>query len=176
MKKPYCKETRLINKGHIIEFRENTMVFENKNEAKWDFIHHMGAAAVVPVSEDGRIFMVKQYRPGVDDYTLEIPAGCINPGEDRKTAAIRELEEEIGFKSNNVDLLVKYYSAPAYCDEYIEIYLAKDLVKTHQHLDANEDIEVSLWDINELVKKVQNFEIIDGKTIAGIFAYAQRLN
>ena len=97
MTKPECIENKEVYKGKILTFFKKKMKFANGNTSDWDFVHHNGAAAIVAVDNDGKLFLVKQYRPGCDRFTLEIPAGCLNPGEDRKTAAMRELEEEIGY-------------------------------------------------------------------------------
>ncbi len=164
----------LKHKGKILDFYEDTMQFPNGLTSTWDFLHHNGAAAVVPVDTEGNIYMVSQYRPGVDRVSLEIPAGCINAGEDRKTAAARELEEEIGYRSNKLELLLKFYSAFAYCDEYIEIYAATDLVPGKQHLDEDEFLAVRTYSLDELVGKILSGEISDAKTIAGILAYKEK--
>lgn len=150
------------------------MLFPNGTTAKWDFLHHNGAAAVVPVDADGKIYMVSQYRSGIEKMSLEIPAGCLNPGEDRKTAAARECEEEIGFRCNKIELLLNFYSAFAYCDEYIEIYYATDLVPTKQNLDEDEFLDVKKYTIDELTGKILSGEISDGKTIAALLAYKEK--
>ncbi len=176
MIKPECIENKEVFKGKILTFYKKKMKFENGNTSDWDFVHHNGAAAVVAVDEDGKLFMVKQYRPGCDRFTLEIPAGCLNPGEDRKTAAMRELEEETGYRCSEAELLNKYYPASAYDDEYIEIYLAKGLKKTSQHLDPDEEVEIYRMELDEIVDKIINCEISDGKTIAGVMTYYAKLN
>ena len=84
----------LKHKGKILDFYEDTMQFPNGLTSTWDFLHHNGAAAVVPVDTEGNIYMVSQYRPGVDRVSLEIPAGCINAGEDRKTGRGNWLSEQ----------------------------------------------------------------------------------
>ncbi|MGN0505193.1 MAG: NUDIX hydrolase [Lachnospiraceae bacterium] len=167
-------ERELKYKGRILDFYEDTMQFPNGSTAKWDFLHHNGAAAVVPVDTDGNIYMVSQYRSGVERMSLEIPAGCLNPGEDRKTAAARELEEEIGYRCENIELLLKFYSAFAYCDEYIEIYVATGLVPGKQHLDEDEFLAVQKYPIETLVEKIFSGEISDSKTIAAILAYKEK--
>ena len=155
-------------KGKILDFYEDTMQTPEGHIMKWDYLHHNGAAAVVPVDKDGKIYMVSQYRSGCDKMSLEIPAGCLNSGEDRKTAAARECEEEIGFKCNNIELLLKFYSAFAYCDEYIEIYCATDLVPTKQNLDEDEFLNVERIPLDRAVEMVLNNEIRDGKTQAAV--------
>lgn len=175
MTEPKCIESKLVHSGKILDFYENTMEFANGNTATWDLIKHKGAAAVVAVADDGKLFMVKQYRPGCDRITLEIPAGCTNPGEDKMTAAGRELEEEIGYKATQLTLLTKFYSAAAFSTEYLEIYLAEGLVKTEQNLDPNEELIVEKYDLNELIDMIMNCEIMDSKTIAGVLCYKEHL-
>ena len=161
-------------KGKILDFYEDTMQTQDGHIVKWDYLHHNGAAAVVPVDKDGKIYMVSQYRSGCDKMSLEIPAGCLNPGEDRKTAAARECEEEIGYKCQNIELLLKFYSAFAYCDEYIEIYCATDLIPTKQNLDEDEFLEVQKYDLEDLITMILSGEISDSKTIAAILAYKEK--
>ena len=161
-------------KGKILDFYEDTMQTPDGHIMKWDYLHHNGAAAVVPVDKDGKIYMVSQYRSGCDKISLEIPAGCINPGEDRKMAAARECEEEIGFQCNTIELLLKFYSAFAYCDEYIEIYCDTDLVPTKQNLDEDEFLEVKKYELEDLVTMILSGEISDSKTIAAILAYKEK--
>ncbi len=172
---PECLSEKLVHHGKILDFYECEMKFDSGNTAKWDLLKHHGASAIVAADSDGKLFMVKQYRPGCDRITLEIPAGCINEGETRRDAAARELEEEIGYKAGKLSLLLKYYSAFAYCNEYIEIYLAEDLVKTHQNLDADEDLGVYKYSVEELTEKILNYEIQDSKTIAAVLAYRTKL-
>lgn len=160
--------------GKILDFYEDTMQTPDGHKMKWDYLHHNGAAAVVPVDKDGKIYMVSQYRSGCDKVSLEIPAGCLNSREDRKEAAARECEEEIGQKCGKLELLLKFYSAFAYCDEYIEIYCATDLVPTKQHLDEDEFLEVKKYDLEELIDKILSGEICDSKTIAAILAYKEK--
>ena len=161
-------------KGVILDFYEDTMQTPEGHIMKWDYLHHNGAAAVVPVDADGKIYMVSQYRSGCDKMSLEIPAGCLNQGEDRKTAAARECEEEIGFKCNNIELLLKFHSAFAYCDEYIEIFYATDFQPTKQQLDEDEYLEVQKYDLDDLLSKIFSGEISDSKTIAAILAYKEK--
>ena len=103
------------------------MQVPNGNIVKWDFIGHKGAAAVVPVGEDGKILMVRQYRNALDRYTLEVPAGGLNGvDEPTRTAAARELEEETGYRTDELDFLITIRTTVAFCNEKIDVYLATD--------------------------------------------------
>lgn len=161
----------LIYEGSIIDYYKDTIQVPNGNIVKWDFIGHKGAAAVIPVTREGKILMVKQYRNALDRYTLEIPAGGLNKGESTLVAAIRELEEETGYKSDNVSFLVSIYTTVAFCNEKIDIYVARDLVPSKQNLDEDEFIDVEAYEVDELLSKIYAGEMQDSKTICGIMAY-----
>ena len=100
------------------------MKFANGNTAEWDFIHHDGAAAVLPVTEDGKILMVRQYRNALDRYTLEIPAGKLDsPDEAKIDCAYRELEEETGYRCDHLEYLMSVNTTIAFCDEALDIFI-----------------------------------------------------
>ena len=161
----------LVAHGAILDYYQDTIQVPNGNVAKWDFIKHNGAAAIVPVDEKGRLIMVRQYRNALERYTLEIPAGGLNPGENTDVAAARELEEETGYASDDLELLISLRTTVAFCNEKIDIYVAKNLVKTHQHLDEDEFLNVEAYSLKELEDKIFRQEIEDSKTIAALMAY-----
>lgn len=159
-------------KGTILEFYQDTMQIPNGNIAVWDFIHHKGAAAIVPVMEDGKIIMVRQYRNALDRYTLEIPAGARDAADEPTiNCASRELEEETGYRSENLEHLLTLRSTVAFCDELIDIYVARDLIPSKQHLDENEYVELEMYSIEELLEMIFNKTIQDAKTVAALMAY-----
>lgn len=163
-------------RGTVLKVYKDTMMI-NGHKAYWDFIHHDGAAAVVPVTADGRILMVRQYRNALDQFTLEIPAGKLDePDELTLSCAKRELEEETGFRSEDLEFLIRVHTTVALCNEAIDIYVAKNLIPSKQNLDEDEVIDVEEWDLGKLKEKVFNGEITDGKTVAAIMAYAQKYN
>lgn len=165
----------LVAKGHIFDYYHDTMQIPNGNVAVWDFIQHKGAAAILPVREDGKILMVRQFRNALDRDTLEIPAGGLNgPDEPTDVAAMRELEEETGYKCDKVELLLSIRTAVAFCNEKIDIYLARDLQPSKQHLDEDEYIDVEEYTVEELLDMIYTGIIQDSKTVSAILAYANR--
>ena len=160
--------------GTILKIYEDT-VLANGHEAHWDFIHHDGAAAVVPVTDDGKILMVRQYRNALNRETLEIPAGKLDaPDEPKIECAYRELEEETGYRTEKLEYLMSLNTTVAFCDEAIDIFVARDLEASSQHLDEDECIEVEEWSVEDLEQLIFKGEITDGKTIAAIMSYAQK--
>ncbi len=165
----------LVKKGAIIEYYQDTIQVPNGNIAKWDFIRHKGAAAVVPVDEQGRLIMVRQYRNALERYTLEIPAGGLNSEEEpTKEAAERELAEETGYRAENLEFLISIYTTVAFCNEKIDIYVATGLTAGKQHLDEDEFVDVKTYSLDELVQKIYAGEIQDAKTISAILAYKEK--
>lgn len=164
-------DRKLKHKGSIVNFYSDTMLLPDGHTEEWDFVEHKGAAAIVPVNENGDIIMVRQYRNAPERYTLEIPAGGLNTGEDRKTAAARELEEETGFRSDKVEHLLDLYTTVAFCNELIGIYYTEELILSRQHLDPGEFLNVEVHPLEELVDMILDGSIQDAKTIAAILAY-----
>lgn len=165
----------LVAHGTIIDYYQDTMQIPNGNQAKWDFIKHKGAAAVVPVDDEGRIIMVSQYRNALERYTLEIPAGGLQTeNEPTKDAAARELQEETGFSSQELELLISIYTTVAFCNEKIDIYVARNLKPGKQHLDEDEYVQYQAYTVEELLQRIYACEIQDSKTVAAILAYKQK--
>ena len=170
---------KLIHNGAIVDIYQDRMQLPDGSEENFDFIKHKGAAAVIPVMDDGRIIMVRQYRNAIDSYTLEIPAGGLNGADEpTKIAAHRELEEETGYYTDieNVEFLLTLYTTVAFCNEKIDIYVARNLRKTQQHLDDDEFIDVEVYTPDELSQMVFDGKIVDAKTIAGIMSYIKTLD
>lgn len=159
-------------KGALVNMYSDTIAVPNGNIAHWDFIHHDGAAAVVPVREDGKLLMVRQYRNALDRVTLEIPAGKVDrPDEPKIECAYRELEEETGYRCDQLEYLISLNTTVALCDELIEVYVARNLKPSHQHLDEDEFVDVEAYDLDELCRMIFEGELRDGKTVAAILAY-----
>ena len=162
----------LVHKGAIVDVYTDHMEFSNGRHADWDFIHHEGAAAVVPVLPDGRIIMVRQFRNALERETLEIPAGKLDASDEPGIAcASRELEEETGYRSDKLERLITLRTTVAFCDEKIEIYVAENLVPSRQNLDEDQFVDVKAYTLDELKEKIYSDEIQDSKTVAALLAY-----
>ncbi|MCR5338612.1 MAG: NUDIX hydrolase [Lachnospiraceae bacterium] len=167
-------DRRLVYEGSILTVYEDTMQIPNGNTASWDFVDHKGAAAVVAVRDDGKLLMVKQYRNALERETLEIPAG----GRDGRQepfldCAHRELEEETGYrcKKEEMEFLISLRTTVAFCNEQIDVFVARNLEKTSQHLDEDEYLNVVAMDPGELVEMIYTGKLQDSKTVAAVLAY-----
>ena len=166
----------LVVNGVLFDYYQDTMQIPNGNIAKWDLIDHKGAAAVVAVREDGKLLMVRQYRNALERETLEIPAGGLNgPDEPTDLAAARELEEETGYRCEHPEFLISIRTTVAFCNEKIDIYVARDLIPSAQHLDEDEFINVEAYTVEELVDMIYAGKLQDSKTVAAILAYARKM-
>ncbi|PXV95998.1 ADP-ribose pyrophosphatase [Lachnotalea glycerini] len=162
----------LVHKGQIIEIYKDYVEIPNGTVAQWDFIGHKGAAAVIPITKEGKILMVKQYRNAIDRFTIEIPAGGLNSIEEAMyDCASRELEEETGFKSSNLEFLISLRTTVAFCNERIDVFVARDLIKTCQNLDEDEFVDVEAFELEELYDMIFEGKIQDAKTVSALFAY-----
>ena len=161
----------LAYKGTILEVYQDRVEIGG-HQATWDFFHHGGGAAVVPVTKDGKILMVRQYRNALDRYTIEIPGGVLDSaGESGEMCVTRELEEEVGYKPGRLEHLITIRSFPAFTDEKTEVYVATDLIPGRQHLDDGEALEIEEHSVEELRGKILSGEIQDAKTVAALMAY-----
>lgn len=164
------KKSELMFDGRILKVYRDQVTLDNGMNVTREVVRHMGAAAVVPMTENGEVILVRQYRYAVGREMLEIPAGLLEPGESMESCAARETEEETGFKPMELTHLFDYYSSPGYCTECVGIFAARNLVPTRQHLDPDEDVEVRLLPLEEAIDKIRNGEIIDGKTVAALMS------
>lgn len=173
---PYKRLKRdLVHKGRIIDYYNDTIEINGEKETIFDFIGHKGAAAMIPVDADGKILMVRQYRNAIDQYTLEIPAGGLNAGEDPSTCAARECEEETGYKAGEVHHLLDIYTTVAFSNEKIGIYYTTGITPSKQNLDEDEYVTPVCYTLEELTEKILKGEIVDAKTVAGILAYKAKM-
>ncbi|MCR5737320.1 MAG: NUDIX hydrolase [Eubacterium sp.] len=171
------KEFQRINRRHvyqgaILDFCKDDIITPKGNQVEWDYLEHKGAAAVLPVMDDGRIILVRQWRNAIDRFALEIPAGGKDSvDEPTDVCAARELEEETGYRCGKIEFLQSIVPAIAYSGEVIDTYVAWNLEKTEQSLDPDEEIELEFYTVEELMPMILNNEINDSKTVAAILTY-----
>lgn len=151
-------------KGRIFDIAVCEAELTSGDRVRRDVICHPGGACVLPIHDDGTVTLVKQYRYGVSDVTLEVPAGKLEVGEDPYEAVVRELSEETGCTADEIVFLGKDYSSPAILSEIIYIYLARGLHSGAQHLDEGEFLELVRIPLADAVDMVMHGEITDGKT------------
>jgi ADP-ribose pyrophosphatase len=135
-----------------------------------DSLRHPGAVAIVAV-DDGKVLLERQYRPVVEDWVYELPAGTIEPGEPPERTAVRELVEETGYEPGRVELLGWFYTSPGVSTEKLYVYGALDLREVGRRLEDDEVIEVEWMPLNKVIDMVRKGEIRDAKTLAGLLLY-----
>jgi ADP-ribose pyrophosphatase len=168
--------TRRIFKGRVVTLDIDTVTLPNGATIELEMIHHPGAAAVVPMKEDGTVILIRQYRHAAGGYIYEIPAGKLHPGEDPKLCAARELQEEIGYRADSLELLTSILTTPGFTDEVIHIYKGSGLTKGKQDLDHDEVIEIVELPLEKALAQIIDGTIRDAKTIVGLqTAYFQQV-
>lgn len=155
--------------GRIFSVHKDAVALPDGRESVREVVHHVsGGACVVPLTTDGKVYIVRQCRYPYADVLTEIPAGKLDPGEAPEECAKRELIEECGVKAEKLISLGTLYPTPAYVDEVIHMFLAEDLVPAKQKLDEGEFLEVEAVPLKELVDQVLAGEIKDSKTQAAL--------
>ncbi len=162
--------------GNILRLEKWNVVLPNGESAVREVVVHNGASAVVPIDKDGYVYLVRQYRAALKRELLEIPAGKLDyPGEDRLSAAKRELREETGFSAAEWTHLSDIATTPGFSTEIISLYMARGLESGENDLDDDEFLLVARMPFAEAVKMAASGEISDAKTVAALFLAQSRL-
>lgn len=162
--------------GKIITVRHDTVSLVDGTEAMREVVDHSGGVAVVGLTDDNEVLLVRQFRYPYRETIYEIPAGKLEKGEDPREAAIREFSEECGASADVFESLGEMYPTPGYCGEIIHLYYASNLTFGEQHLDSDEFLDVIKMPFDECVNRIMNGEIKDAKTIVGIFKLKELKN
>ncbi|OPJ56963.1 NUDIX hydrolase [Alkalithermobacter paradoxus] len=157
-----------IYNGKIINLRIDTVELPDHKYQKREIVEHPGAVAILPITDNNEIIMIKQYRKTVEEVLWELPAGKLEVGEDPKKCAIRELKEETGYSAQKIELLNIFYTSPGFSDEKMYLYLAKELNEGNPTPDEDEYVEIYKVKIEEALKMIEDGKIKDSKTIVGI--------
>jgi ADP-ribose pyrophosphatase len=162
--------TKNIYTGKVVILNIDTVTLPNGATVDLETIRHPGAAAVVPVKDDGTVVLIRQFRHAAGGFIYEIPAGKLQPREDPLHCAARELEEEVGYRASSFELLSSIFTAPGFADEVIHVYKATGLTTGRQQLDPDEVLDIIEMPIAEAVNKIEDGTIRDAKTIVGLQA------
>lgn len=167
---PQLLKQKLQYKGRKFDFEVNRLRLPNGAEGDWECIRHPGGALAVPITPEGKLVLVRQYRFAAKGRLLEFPAGTVEAHEDPLSTVQRELEEETGYRASTWQRLGQFYLAPGYSDEIIYAYLATDLEKLEQPpaQDDDEDIETVLMTPQELEQAILDGEPVDAKSISSL--------
>jgi ADP-ribose diphosphatase len=168
-------ESEKIFKGAVFDVERDSLREENGIEIVREVVRHPGGAGALPLFDDGRVALVKQYRHPARRELLEIPAGKIEDGETPETCAAREVEQEIGFRVGRIEKLAEFYSTPGFCEEKLHVYLATDLTPSSQALDHDELVEVVHLPFAEAAQMAERGGIEDSKTIIALLLAVKRV-
>ncbi len=157
-----------VYNGKIVHLFKDTVRLPNGKLATREVMRHPGAVCVVPLTSEGEVVMVHQYRYPFSCVLLEAPAGKLDPGEAPEVCARRELSEETGAEAGELEYMGEYYPSVAVLDEKIHLYIARNLTFASQHTDEDEFLRVERIPLKTLVDRVLNGEIRDGKTQTAI--------
>lgn len=167
--------TTRIYDGRVVSLRVDEVVLPSGRTGIREIVEHRGAVAIVPVAEDGEVFLVRQYRGATGGILLEIPAGTLEPGETVEAALNRELAEEIGCRARRYERLLHFYPSPGILTEVVHLFLAADL-EPHR-LDAEEEeLTVVRMPLPQAVAAIATGEIRDAKSIIGLLLAARRMD
>jgi len=168
---PEILQKRLFYQGRKFNFEVNSLRLPNGAVGDWECIRHPGGALAIPVTSEGKLILLRQYRFAAEGRILEFPAGTVEVNEDPAETIKREIEEETGYRAKKWRNLGKFILAPGYSDEYIYAFLAQDLEKleTPPQQDADEDIEILFMTPKELEEAILAGQPVDAKSIASFF-------
>jgi ADP-ribose pyrophosphatase len=164
-----------IYHGKIVSLIVDTIRQDSGRTTIREVIHHPGGVTAIPLLDDGRILLIRQFRYPIGKFILELPAGKLDSGQPPKETIARELEEEIGYSAGALEYETTFYTTPGISDEAIHFFVARSLTPCVQRLEEGEHITVEAYTLEECMRKIRQGEINDGKTILGIFWYLNKI-
>lgn len=167
---------REIYKGRTVHLTVERVVLPNGHEMELEIIRHPGASAVVPLTAEGEVILIRQYRHAVGGFIYEVPAGKLDKGEPPELCAARELTEEAGVIAGRLTKLGSIVTTPGFTDEVIHLYLAEDLTPAKTAHEENEVITLLRRPLDDALAMTANGEIIDSKSICALFLAERHLS
>lgn len=161
-------ETCELYAGRVVHLALDTVELPNGNQTQLEIVRHPGAAAIVPIDEEGRVVMIRQYRYATGGYLLEVPAGKLDPGEEPATCAARELVEEVGLFPGDLIPMGVIWTTPGFTDERIYLFAARQLEVRSQALERDEVLTIERIELDEAVRRARTGEIEDGKSACAL--------
>lgn len=161
-------------KGHLISVRVDRVRLADGSEARREVVEHPGAVAVLPMLDDGRVILERQFRQPTREVLWEIPAGTLTPDESPEDCARRELEEEIGYRPESLEPLASVYLAPGYSSEMIHLFLARGLREVGAKTDHDERIRPVVIEFERVLAMIASGEIKDAKTVCAVLLWQER--
>lgn len=162
-----------VFRGKMLKIRVDTVALPNGEIAQREIVEHPGAVAMIPVTDDGKVVLVRQFRYPINRVTLELPAGKLEWGEEPEATAARELAEETGLQAGHLERLTEVVVTPGYSNEKIVIYKATGLTKIEALCEADEFIDIVEMPLAEAIAMVKRGEILDAKTVVGLLWLSQ---
>jgi ADP-ribose pyrophosphatase len=158
--------SKTLFEGRVIDLLFQEVLLPNGKTSTREIIKHPGAVAVIPITDEGKIVMVEQYRKALERSIVEIPAGKLEEGEEPAATARRELEEETGYGCDTLTHLISFYTSPGFADEIVHLYIAEGLRKIEDKLQLDEDefVDVLELTLEEAIRFTEEQKIYDAKT------------
>lgn len=164
-----------VYEGRIVNLRVDRVRLPSGRVTSREIVEHRGAVAIVALDGEENVLLVNQFRTAVGEELLELPAGTLEPGEEPKVCAFRELREETGYVAEHLEELYVFYASPGFSNERIWLYLATGLMQRSQDPQADEIIEVVRVPLDRALEMVHTGEIRDGKSVLGLLAAKARM-
>jgi ADP-ribose pyrophosphatase len=166
----------LIYHGKVVDLVVDTVSLPSGRSAIREVVKHPGGVVAIPVLENGKLVLIRQFRYPLQKYIYELPAGKLDSGQPPMETMHRELEEETGYRAADMKPLSSFYTSPGFCNEVIHLFLATGLTAAAQRLEEGEHITVESFTIAECLRMIESGEIADAKTILGILWYFAKIS
>lgn len=168
---PDASEVETTHRGRLFSVEVHRQSLPDGGEVVREIVRHPGAVLIVPVLPNGDLVMIRNYRIAPDERLWEFPAGKLEPDEEPRDAALRELKEETGYEAGRIRAMCEFFTSPGFADELMRVFVAENLRQNEQRLEPGEDIEVEVITHEEAISMALDGRMRDGKTIAALLAW-----